>query len=231
MIKLKISAKKMFIWVSVLVLVDAVVLLVWTFDDPLVWRRSVTARDRYGYPLISYGGCEDVHGRSPLYIAILACMYIGLLLYGSYLCYTVRNVSTRFQESKWIAFCIVSRLQFIVLAIPILTSVQQDRNTLYIVIAGVMFLADGVLIVAMFLPKVFVHRTWVYNEKHGIKNPSFSTVQTQSDNSRKTRLSKKSTSRQSSATGAKLTSTELVAVSPISDSPVKQESSKRTSVV
>ena len=201
-------------WVSLFVVVDTAILSAWTLDDPLVWRRSVTIRDGYGHPLDSYATCESEKGHSSWYIVLLAVLHIGLLLYGSYLCWTVRKVSMRFQEGKWITFCIVSRLQFIILAVPVLTSIDNDRNTFYIVIAGILFLADGVLIGAVFIPKVYALMKWVDNEKKGIKNPSFSTTKT--TNVGMTYTNSKMTSYQTGSNDSRKspTSSSLVMVAP-----------------
>ena len=170
MIQIHVSVQEMYRYMGALLLVDAIILGVWTADDPLVLRRSVEARDRFGFPLDSYASCVSVKGRSEVYISLLAVIHIGLLIYGTYLCWTVRKVSTRFREGAWITFCIVSRLQFIVLAIPIVATISNDRDTLFVVIAGIIFLADSVLLMAMFVPKIYAHSRWMFNERNGIPN-------------------------------------------------------------
>ena len=76
--------------------------------------------DSFGRELDSLGVCTDiplgmtsVEGGidSSTFLAILACLHVGLLVYGVYLSYTARNLPTTFQESKWIGLAMASMLQ------------------------------------------------------------------------------------------------------------------------
>ena len=66
-----------------IMLVDVVLLLVWTFYDPLKYKRSrgATDYDAYGYPLRSHGMCSSSTAWE--FVGPLIALHVGLLLYAN----------------------------------------------------------------------------------------------------------------------------------------------------
>ncbi|KAL7543364.1 hypothetical protein ACHAXR_013073 [Thalassiosira sp. AJA248-18] len=141
-----------FIMIGV-IMIQVVILLCWQLIDPMMWEREVLLSDANGYPLQSYGHCvSDNAGR--FQIPLLS--FDGLmLLYSLYLCFITRNVPSDFQEGTWIAAAVLSIIQILILAIPILIVVGSNNNAYYFVRATVLFLVSCTVNSLIFFPKIF----------------------------------------------------------------------------
>ena len=174
--------------ILVLLAVDGVILGVWQSMSPLVWQRKVLTINAFRMPQESIGVCGI---RSPLstgiflnpasfgstqrismdtpsqpiggwaFLAPLVVLHVIVLLVGNVMSYRSRNISTKFQESKYIAICMVSNLQILVISIPILIIVGNNPMATTFVRAGVIFLNDLGVLLFIFLPKLGnVHLGW-----------------------------------------------------------------------
>ena len=66
-----------------------------------------------------------------------------------------RNISTEFQEGKWINMAMVSNLQILVLGIPVLYMVNDQPEVSYVLRCGIIFLNDVGVLMVIFLPKMY----------------------------------------------------------------------------
>jgi ABC-type branched-subunit amino acid transport system substrate-binding protein len=123
-----------------LLLLDAVILGVWTAQDPLTWKREVLTSDTAGYPLTSAGQCEaDTSGT---YLACIGALHALVMVYASYLCYKTRSIPTEFAGGKYVAMAMASNLQVFLLGVPVMVIVSNDPSTSFFVRSAIIFLND-----------------------------------------------------------------------------------------
>ena len=87
---------------------------------------------------------------------VLAIMvwHVAVLLFGNYLAFRTRGIDTRFAEAKWVAACMVSTIQVLMLALPLLLIVGDDPSTRFIASIAVVFINDLSVLLFIFVPKV-----------------------------------------------------------------------------
>jgi ABC-type branched-subunit amino acid transport system substrate-binding protein len=158
--KVNISNNLLFGMIAAALLVDWTLISVWTAqvgDDKLAFRRTVLSRDRFDNPLSSAGACYS--SVSTTFILLLAAFHLSLLLSGSIVAYQARNVSTSFNEGKYVAVAMASNLQVLALAIPVLVIAGDNPASSTFLRSGVIFLSDLTCMCVIFLPKIIAFKT------------------------------------------------------------------------
>ncbi len=118
--KINISNNLLICMIATALVIDWSLIGVWPAtggDQMLAFRRTVFSRDRFENPLASAGSCYS--SVSTTFILLLAAFHLSLLLIGSITAYQARNVSTSFNEGKYVAVAMASNLQVLALAIPV----------------------------------------------------------------------------------------------------------------
>jgi gamma-aminobutyric acid type B receptor len=126
--------------IMALLLIDVVILTIWTTSDPLKWTRTTLTSDVSGYPLSSAGQCESPS--SGKYLAALGTLHALVMVYASYLCYQTRNIPTEFAGGKYVALAMASNLQVFLLGVPVMVIVGNDPSTSFFVRSAIIFLND-----------------------------------------------------------------------------------------
>ena len=135
--------------------------------DPLHWEREtvcvqyddagkeclILQVDMYSNPRESSGRCTS---ENPwLFLTPILVLHFAMLLFAVVLCYKTRNISTEFQEGKWINMAMVSNLQILVLGIPILVMVADNPQVSFFLRCAIVFLNDVGVLCVIFLPKMY----------------------------------------------------------------------------
>ncbi|GBG32280.1 Metabotropic glutamate receptor-like protein E [Hondaea fermentalgiana] len=128
-----------------LVAIEAIGLLAWTLTDPLQFVRPSDD------PL--NGACESPH--SSIFVWFMAAYHLGLLMYGAVLSYQCRKVNGVFAEAKYLSLAMVSNLQILVLALPVIKLTANDEQTSMFIRAIAIFLNDFSTCALIFCPKVY----------------------------------------------------------------------------
>ncbi|CAB9504119.1 acid type B receptor subunit 2 [Seminavis robusta] len=128
--------------------VDIIILVVWTFVDPLVWQRSVITADQFGEPLESVGYCTSEHWVA--FGGVIAALHLVLLLTASCFCYISRHIPTKFSEGKYVSIAMVSNLQIFVVGVPVLIVVGSEPATSFFVRSVVIWMNDLVVVCLIF---------------------------------------------------------------------------------
>ena len=93
--------------------------------------------------------------RQELYFVVAVMIWhVGVLLFGNYLAFKTRGIDTRFAEAKWVAACMISTIQVLMLALPMLLVVGDDPSTRFIASIAVVFINDFSVLMFIFMPKV-----------------------------------------------------------------------------
>jgi len=164
--KAKVQVKDMAMYQISGIFVEAVICIAWAIVDPLHWKREtvcvqwddkgeeclILQVDEYGHPRESAGRCTS---KNPwMFLSPILALHFAMLLYAVVLCYKTRNISTEFQEGKWINMAMVSNLQILVLGIPVLYMVNDQPEVSYVLRCGIIFLNDVGVLCVIFLPKI-----------------------------------------------------------------------------
>jgi hypothetical protein len=132
---------------GMVLLLDVVVLAIWTLVDPLTWIRIVLLTDKFGYSLESYGICD---GSWITFGSIIASYHVLLLGIASYMCYVARDIPGEFSESKYIAMAMISNFQIMLIGIPVLILIGSDPSTSYFVRSTMVWINDFMVVVLIF---------------------------------------------------------------------------------
>lgn len=114
----KVEPKDVFSVMVVVILVQVIILTCWQVIDPLMWQRDVLATDFNGYPTKSVGACQSDHILR--YVTPLLVFDFLILAFALFLSFTSRNLPTEFQEGTWITASVLSIVQILLMAVPIL---------------------------------------------------------------------------------------------------------------
>merc|ERR1711981_460521 len=105
-----------FKWVVILLIIDAIILAVWTATSPSVWKRECLATEG-GFCTNSIGYCDSPQDFA--FMIVVWGFHAMLLGIASILCYQTRAIPTEYAEGKWISMALVSDLQVLVVGIPV----------------------------------------------------------------------------------------------------------------
>lgn len=137
---------------------ESTILLLWSLISPLVWERQVILGDEYGLTLVSSGRC--VSDQSLVFLLTFFAFNLFILFYALVLCYLTRTYPSEFAESRWITACVVSYLQILLLAVPILAIVEGNNNIAFFGRAAIVFLMSMSASLLVFGPKIYaLHHT------------------------------------------------------------------------
>jgi hypothetical protein len=128
------------------------IMLVWQLVDPLLWERDVIRVTEDDLPLQSVGYCTSDQGF--VFWLIFISFNVCLLLYALVLCYKTWNYPSAFAESRWITACVISYIQILLLAVPILVIVNGDNNIYFFVLTSIVFLMAMAVTLFIFVPKL-----------------------------------------------------------------------------
>ncbi|CAB9503487.1 acid type B receptor subunit 1 [Seminavis robusta] len=143
-----VTARETLSIVGLVLLIDVLILVVWTVLDPLEWHRTAVRTDKYGYVLESEGYCSSEHwGNFGLAIGSL---HFGLMALACWMCFVSRKLPTQFSEGKYVGIAMVSNLQIMAIGVPILAIVGSDSQTSFFVASAIIFFNDLAVIVLIF---------------------------------------------------------------------------------
>ncbi|CAJ1961329.1 unnamed protein product [Cylindrotheca closterium] len=132
---------------------ESIILLLWSLISPLTWEREVILGDEYGLTLISSGRC--VSDYSLVFLLIFLGFNLFILFYALVLCYLTRTYPSEFAESRWITACVISYMQILLLAVPILAIVEGNNNVAFFGRAAIVFLMSMSASLLVFGPKMY----------------------------------------------------------------------------
>ncbi|CAK9020769.1 Gamma-aminobutyric acid type B receptor subunit 2 (GABA-B receptor 2) (GABA-B-R2) (GABA-BR2) (GABABR2) (Gb2) (G-protein coupled receptor 51) [Durusdinium trenchii] len=145
--------------IVMLISVDLVILLAWSISDPVVYARRRESWEP------KQAMCTSENGVT--FLLLLGTYHIGLLLYGNSVAYRTRGVATVFAESKFLQVAMISNLQVLCLAIPLLILLSNDTGSNMFVRSGTVFLNDLSVQALVFFPKWYFIKFGVPDDGEG----------------------------------------------------------------
>mmetsp|Transcript_82729 Transcript_82729/g.233828 ORF Transcript_82729/g.233828 Transcript_82729/m.233828 type:complete len:916 (-) Transcript_82729:46-2793(-) len=149
----RVGIRDMMVYIVFGISIEAVICGAWAHFDPLHWERKVTHRNEFNFPTESYGHCVSEHAW--YYMGPMLLLHVCALFYAVWLCYKTRNISTDFQEGKWISIAMVSNLQIVCFGVLILYMLGSGPSVSYFIRCGIIFLNDVGVLLVIFVPKVY----------------------------------------------------------------------------
>jgi 7 transmembrane sweet-taste receptor of 3 GCPR/Bacterial extracellular solute-binding proteins, family 3 len=138
--RVRVTVRETVSVVAGVLLVDIIILTVWTIVDPLHWERTTLTADKYGVSLTSEGHCTSKSwGAFALAIGIF---HFALLCIACVMCYLSRGIPTRFSEGSYVSIAMVSNLQIFVVGIPLLIMLGTDPVSSYFVRVVIVWMND-----------------------------------------------------------------------------------------
>ena len=159
--RVRISAVDVMSPLVVLMVLNVIVLLVWTTVSPLQWFREVTAVDVFGRTIESRGYCTSDHFLP--FVIILVAMDMGALVFTSYQSYVARAIATEFAESEYIGKSIFCMLLVSFVGVPTMILVSEEPRAHYFVLTSIIFVLCSSVLLFIFIPKLLA----VANRSHG----------------------------------------------------------------
>ena len=140
---------------SVVLTLNVVVLTLWSAIDPLVYKRiDNEGTDGWNRVISSYGACRC---DKPLaYAAPLAIINLCVLILAIWQAYKAREIRLEFAESKYIAICLISLLEALLIGIPILMVVRDSPQAYYLTIIFIVFVICMGVLFLIFVPKMLM---------------------------------------------------------------------------
>jgi len=151
-----------------LLLVNLLVLALWSALAPIKWERfDKTEKD----PIMlttteTYGACSsDEKELTLVFAGLIAAIDILSLIFANIQAYQCRNISVEFSESQWIAIAMVSIMQVLFIGIPLMVLVWDDPPSQFYVRVGIIFITSMSTLLLIFLPKVKYNRDQIRQKK------------------------------------------------------------------
>jgi len=154
--RIKITAMDVIKPMVALLMMNIIVLIVWTVIGPLHRETVVVTKDPFDRNTETYGICSSDQGF--IFLATLGTINFGCLLFAVLQAYHARSISTELQESSFIftAMAIILVVSFI--GIPVLVVAQSNVNALYFIQAGMIFVICTSILTLIFIPKIVAMR-------------------------------------------------------------------------
>lgn len=122
--RVKVRERDVVLPTGILILVNVVFLLIWTFMDPLTWEREEVKNQ----PWNTYGKCslgQGVAAKTMLSCIIVVCAVSFIMTVWQ--AFRARNISSEFSESKYLGIAVFSWVQLLLVGVPVLFLVDDDN--------------------------------------------------------------------------------------------------------
>lgn len=146
-----IGNKALLLFSALVMLIELIIPIVWTAVKPL---RSVTISQE---PNWEYTECvSEDESFSWTMIGIFAALNASILVYGAFLAFKTRKVSSAFRESKFIALCIYNLLLTSLLVLPLVYIQEVGYFTSFFLRSIGTLFSVAFTLVALFGPKLYI---------------------------------------------------------------------------
>ena len=158
-VRIQLSERDVLMPFLVLLTGNIVVLLCWTLLDPLTYARlEHDGTDYWNRVISTYGACRS--DRVVAYLVPLAVMNVSVVAVACWQAVQTRNIESEFSEAKYIGLAVASLFQGFCTGIPVVVVVMDLPRAYYMVLTIVIFLLCMTVLLLIFLPKIFMHRTY-----------------------------------------------------------------------
>jgi 7 transmembrane sweet-taste receptor of 3 GCPR len=163
--RVKVTFRQMSLIVVIVLAIDVAILVSWAVVSPLVYDRSedsVNVNAIAGVITIeTVGSCmmKDPSISFWVFAGPIMAFHFGLLVLTNVLMCFVRDVSDRYQEQKYIGLSSMLMFEILIVGLPVLVAVNDSPEATYIILVGIIALADIGILCFTFIPKIYFQRT------------------------------------------------------------------------
>lgn len=154
--RVKIAAVDIMKPMTILLMLNTIVLIVWTVIDPLQRETVTVDQDAFLRDIETYCACASKH--MAIFYASLYVINLGSLIVASIQAQKALKISTELQESRYVFLAITLILLVSFIAIPMVVIAEGKVAASYFVMAGFVFIASVSTLLLVFVPKVDVVR-------------------------------------------------------------------------
>jgi hypothetical protein len=195
---------------------ETVILVLWICIAPLKFTRLVSQVDEYGNTKVSFGQCSGDAASVAFVLVVFALHAVAVILTYSASNH-VRELPTKYQESRYLNMAILSMAQIYLIAVPSIAAVYSTPIGRFVITSSTVFVTIGALLFFMIFPKIFPKQFGMEGTEKAVavvaeEHPPRNYQQQQQDHANDYRSS-----------WAKST--------PVTQTPPEQEDSQRTEVV
>ncbi|GAB5354068.1 hypothetical protein AAMO2058_000087900 [Amorphochlora amoebiformis] len=133
------------------VIIEALLLGVWSAVDRFEYVRECEEYDRFGRCTSSRGYCT---GSNNWLLGLILLSHLGVMIYSLFLCYKCRRLPRTVLEVEWMTTALVSNFQISVMGVFLLYILRQNPTYFYVIQTFVILFGDGCMLFTLFLPKV-----------------------------------------------------------------------------
>jgi gamma-aminobutyric acid type B receptor len=155
--KMSVAPRDVVAPLAILLTVNVMVLVTFTIRSPLEFiRKDHDGMDAWNRVISSYGTCHSGNNNNAWpYLGLLVLINTSALLFALIQAYQARSIQSEFSESQYIAIVMASFLQIFVIGVPLLFLVQTQPVELYVLKVAIVFLVSVVVLVCIFVPKMW----------------------------------------------------------------------------
>jgi hypothetical protein len=139
-----------------LLMLNIIILTVWTIKDPLRRETVVVRTDPFDRKTETYGTCSSDHAQ--IFLAFLFTINLGCLLFAVFQAFQARTISTELQESGYIFTAMAFILVVAFIGIPVMIVAQGNVTAIYFISTGIIFIVCMSILTLIFIPKVLALR-------------------------------------------------------------------------
>jgi len=137
--------------IGIVLTLNLLLLLCWTFIDPVIWHREMIDGD----PTNTYGYCESEGKPYIVFISLLVLLNFCAIALACERAYRARKMGDdSYTESRWVGVACLSWIQVLLIGIPVLLLTRHTPVAAYFVEVAIVFLVCVSMLLFMFLPKM-----------------------------------------------------------------------------
>jgi hypothetical protein len=147
--RIKVEPRDVMKSLVIFLLLNLILLSIWTAISPLVWTRQVNSIDQFNRTVSSIGYCSS-EWYLP-FVILLVVLNLSLLIYCMYQAYHARSISLEFSESEFITKAIAACMLVCFVGIPVMIIVTDQPRAYYFVLTSIIFILVSSLDVCVFI--------------------------------------------------------------------------------
>jgi len=157
--RIKVSVRDALAPFALLLSANIMVLICWTVLDPLTYvRQEDEGTDAWNRVISTYGGCRSVNVVP--YLVPLTVINVSVVATACWQAFQARDIDSEFSEAMYIGLAVASLFQAFLTGIPVVIVVREWPQPYYIVLSLTIFLSCMAVLLLIFLPKVFLQRSY-----------------------------------------------------------------------
>jgi len=160
-----ISAKPVLLSVASVLIAESIILIAWTIEAPLVWKREIVYMDSFNNPIESRAACVASNSNTIIFVGFITAFHILALGFGAYVSAAAREIPQEFQEGRWIALAMGSTFQIFLIGVPTVIAVYSSSSfARFICMSLIVFVTNIAMLGFIFIPKLFNESSLFLND-------------------------------------------------------------------